>query len=389
MSACAALVLGLALSAPAMPAAARALQPVSFESLAGWHEDALADAFAAFHRSCREILDSGRGFAGRPRMGGAKADWLATCRQALALPEAVSDRKARAFFEANFTPLAVTGKDGREGLFTGYFEPEMAGSRTPGGPYRVPLYARPADLKTFGKATAKRLGVPYGRIVNGKPVAYHTRAEIERGALRGRGLELVWLTSPEDAFFLHIQGSGRIRLPDGSVMRVGFAAKNGRPYTPIGRFLVQSGEIPRDEISMQSIRAWLDAHPDRAQDLMWKNQSFIFFREVKGVRPDLGPVGAENVPLTPGRSLAVDRGLYAYGTPVWLETGVPAGRDGALVPMRRLMIAQDTGTAIKGAVRGDVFWGSGERAGEIAGLMQSRGRMTVLLPKALAARLAR
>lgn len=350
------------------PAEARSLQPVAFSTLDGWNTEALGDAFAAFHRSCGAIVANGGSFSGDPRYAGARADWLDVCKAALSMPEAVSDSAARDFFETRFQPLRVSGEGGSEGLFTGYFEPEVAGARKAHGPYRVPLYAKPDDL------------------TGAKP--YLTRAAIERGALAGRGLELVWLTSLEDAFFLHIQGSGRVRLPDGEIMRVGFAAKNGQPYTPIGRILVENGEIPRAEISMQTIRAWLEANPDRAQPLMWRNESFIFFREVAAARPDLGPRGAQNVPLTPGRSLAVDRGFYALGTPVWLETRVPAGPDGALVPMSRLMIAQDTGTAIKGAVRGDVFWGAGERAAGIAGRMQSAGRMTILVPRAVAARLA-
>lgn len=346
---------------------ARSLEPVTFAALGGWNAEALGDAFAAFHQSCAAMVESGRSFSGDPRYAGTRTDWLDACRAALSMPEAVSDSAARDFFETRFRPLRVSGEGGSEGLFTGYFEPEVDGARTAHGPYRVPLYRKPEDFRQ----------------------PYLTRAEIERGALSGRGLELVWLTSLEDAFFLHIQGSGRVRLPDGGVMRVGFAAKNGRPYTPIGRILVADGEIPRDEISMQSIRTWLEANPDRAQPLMWRNESFIFFQEVAAARPDLGPRGAQNVPLTPGRSLAVDRAFYALGTPIWLETRVPAGPDNALVPMRRLMVAQDTGTAIKGAVRGDVFWGAGERAAAIAGRMQSAGRMTILVPRAAAARLAR
>jgi len=368
---------------------ARVLTPVDYARLPGWTADAHGEAFATFRRSCTEIVAAGRGFRSSSHLSGDRGHWLPICQQALAQPERIPDGAARSFFERHFSPYQVIAPKGGEGLFTGYFEPEFEGSLQPGGPYAVPLYARPADLVDFDAATAKRLGVPSGRVVAGKPQPYWTRREIEQGALRGRGLELVWLKHWEDAFFLQIQGSGRIRLPDGRTIRVGYAAKTGRPYTPIGRILVERGELARDQVSMQTIRAWLARHPEQARSLMWENESFVFFRRVDAGRPDLGPVGAQDVQLTPGRSLAVDRSLYAYGTPVWLDTAVPSLRSGGLEPMRRLLIAQDTGTAIKGHVRGDVFWGAGEQAAHIAGLMRSPGRMFILLPRTMAASLKR
>lgn len=220
----------------------------------------------------------------------------------------------------------------------------------------------------------------YASMASGTPKPFFTRREIDNGALAGRGLELVYLESPIDAFFAHVQGSARIRLAEGGVMRVGFAAKNGHPYTAIGKVLVDAGEIALKDVSMQTIRAWLSANPDRADQVMWQNDSYIFFREVTEVDEDLGPVGAAQVPLTPGRSLAVDKAIHAYGLPVWVETTAPSGPNGAREPFRRLMVTQDTGSAIIGAVRGDVFWGSGDRAGEIAGLMKDPGRMYVLVP---------
>ena len=274
-------------------------------------------------------------------------------------------------------------------MFTGYFEPEAEGSLTRGGDYVVPLYNKPADLVGFDAATEKRIGVRYGRRMGGSAKPYWTRREIEEGQLKGRGLELVWLKRWEDAFFIHIQGSGRTRLPGGQVHRVGFAGKTGLPYTPIGRVLVERGEIARDKVSMQTILAWLSAHPDQARDLMWQNKSFVFFRTVDIARPELGPPGAQHVQLTPERSLAVDRSLYAFGTPIWLDASAPAGPNGSAVTLRRLMVAQDTGSAIKGQVRGDVFWGAGDRAAEIAGLMQSPGRMIILVPHAVASQLNR
>ncbi|WP_170984229.1 murein transglycosylase A [Rhodoligotrophos defluvii] len=368
---------------------AKTLTPVDYASMPGWAADDHAEAFAAFRLSCRELVDTGRGFAGSPKFAGRWKDWLPVCKTALAAGAALSPAQARAFFEKHFIPFTVKLPANGTSLFTGYFEPEVEGSLKPGGPYVVPLYGKPADLVAFDAATEKRIGVRYGRRVNGQARPYWTRQEIEQGALKGRGLELVWLKSWADAFFIHVQGSGRVRLADGQVMRVGFAAKSGHPYTPIGRVLVERGELARDQVSMQSILDWLARHPDQARALMWQNKSFIFFRKVEFDRPDLGPPGAQQVQLTPERSLAVDRSYYALGTPIWLDVAVPAGSQGALVPMRRLMVAQDTGTAIKGQVRGDVFWGAGPRAAQIAGLMQSPGRMTILVPHAVAARLAR
>ncbi|MEX2454364.1 MAG: MltA domain-containing protein, partial [Rhodospirillaceae bacterium] len=203
---------------------------------------------------------------------------------------------------------------------------------------------------------------------------YHDRGGIEAGALRGRSLELAWVDSAADAFFLHIQGSGRIRLPDGSILRVGYADANGHVYTAIGRDLIARGAIPREEMSMQAIRTWLAAHPDEGIELMRSNRSFVFFRELTGP----GPVGAQGVPLTPGRSLAVDRNLLPLGVPVWLDTTLP---DANGTPFRRLMVAQDTGGAIRGAVRGDVFWGAGAEAADRAGKMKQTGRYWLLRPR--------
>lgn len=361
----------------------QALKTVPVSELSGWDKDNPADAFAAFRRSCGEMSETGRGFLSRPQFGGRRADWLGVCRNALTMPTTVPQRTARQFFEHNFVALAIESQDGESGVFTGYFEPEVDGSTTPQGPYHIPLYAKPRDLVLFDPSTRKRLGACCGRMVNGRPQAYFTRAEIEAGALSGRGLEFVWLKSARDAFFLQIQGSGRIRLEDGGVMRVGFAAKNGQPYTAIGRILVEAGEISRKNLSMQTIRAWLKTNPDQARPLMNRNESFIFFRIVKGMDPQLGPLGAEGVQLTPGRSLAVDKSRYGLGMPIWLETTAPTGKDGTLAPMRRLVVAQDTGAAIKGLLRGDVFWGSGARAANIAGRMNSPGHITVLVPRRL------
>lgn len=316
----------------------------------------------------------------KSKFGGSKAHWKPACQAAVRMPAKATRAQSAGFFQKHFQPVVVQGSSG---LFTGYYEPEFEGALRPKPGYATPLLRKPKDL-----VRAKTKG-GYARKTSSGLKPYFTRKQIEQGALKGRGLELAWLKDPSDAFFLHIQGSGRIKLDTGGALRVGFAAKNGRPYTPIGKILIDRGEIARENMSMQSIRAWLLLNADQAQALFWKNQSYIFFRKSDASDPNLGPTGAQGVQLTPEHSLAVDRRYTAYGTPLWLETQVPTGQGGALVPFARLMVAQDTGTAIKGPVRGDVFFGSGERAGHAAGLMQSPGRLVLLLPKALARRLAR
>jgi membrane-bound lytic murein transglycosylase A len=217
-------------------------------------------------------------------------------------------------------------------------------------------------------------------MIEGQPAPYLSRREIEEGALSGQGLELVFLKEWADAFFIHIQGSGRVRLEDGSTMRLTYDGKSGLLYTGIGSLLVEQGAVTAEEMSMQAIRNWMVGHPEEARALMWKNRSFIFFREARLERQDLGALGAQHVQLTPRRSLAVDRAEWMLGTPVWLDTAIPSGEEGCMIPFRQLLIAQDTGSAITGLARGDVYWGFGEDAARIAGPMKSTGDMTVLLP---------
>jgi membrane-bound lytic murein transglycosylase A len=363
------------------------LRPTTFAALDGWRADALEAAWPAFLRSCREIVEAGRAFARPSSLGGARVDWLGVCEAAITAGARLSGGEARAFFERHFRPFAVDGPDGPEGLFTGYYEPEALGSRRSTDVFDVPVYARPPELVPLDDAAARRLGLRYGRIVDGAPAPFLTRREIEEGGLAGRGLELLWLSSWADAFFIHVQGSGRVRLPDGEIVRLAFAAKNGLPYTAIGGILVKRGEIALADNSMQAIRRWMALHPEAVRALMWENDSFVFFREVEAV-DGLGPPGAQLVGLTPGRSLAVDRGIWAFGTPLWVDTRVPIGDLNDTEPFRRLMIAQDTGSAIKGHVRGDIFFGAGEAAAMSAGRMKGRGRMVALLPLPLAERLA-
>lgn len=342
------------------------LEAVAFDSIAGWKDDDHAQALAAFRRSCDEILNEGRAFRRDVRFGGRREHWLDICESAKATTD------ARRFFETGFTAFLVSDPALPDGLFTGYYEPVVDGSLQSSLEFPVPVYRPPPDLVAFDASEAAVSGLRYGRISGGKAVGYLTRREIEEGALRGQGLEILWLRDWADAFFIQVQGSGRVRLADGRQMRLSYAMKSGLPYTSIGGRLAERSDISRDEMSMQSIRSWLAGHPQAGRELMWENQSFVFFDAAEAEGD--GPTGAQRVPLTAGRSLAVDRSLWMFGTPVWLDTAA------SQPPLRRLLIAQDTGSAIKGAVRGDVFWGSGERAGQMAGTMKAQGRMIVLLP---------
>jgi membrane-bound lytic murein transglycosylase A len=350
------------------------LERIAFKDLEGWTSGAGSDAMEAFRRSCLEILREGSGFSCQARFGGSRSSWLETCREALEASDPTG------FFETRFLPYRVRDAAGPEGLFTGYYEPEVAGSRVASERYGVPLYRRPSDLVAFPEVVRTRLNLAYGRINGGIPVPYFSRREIEEGALRGQGLELVYLRDWADAYFIHVQGSGRVRLEDGSTLRLTFDGKSGLPYTSIGQLLVERGVSRPEAISMQVIRSWMQENPAEARVLMWENQSFIFFREALLERPELGALGAQHVQLTPRRSLAVDRSAWMLGTPVWLDTKVPAGDEGAMTGFRQLLIAQDTGSAIKGMARGDIYWGFGDAAGRIAGAMKSAGLMTVLLP---------
>ncbi|NVK18713.1 MAG: murein transglycosylase A [Methylocystaceae bacterium] len=354
--------------------------PVSFAALPGWEEDQVSYALPALRKSCEKFaLKPDDKLIGPNGIGGAAGDWKPICTEAYSLPNG-DDDKARAFFESFFQPYLITdlGDENKPaaGLFTGYYEAGLRGSRSQGGIYQTPLYKRPDDLVLVGLGAfkndwrGKRLA---GKLEDGQLVPYASRAEIEAGKLRGKNLELVWVDDPVDAFFLHIQGSGRVLFADGSSMRVGYDGHNGHDYTSIGRILIDRGEISKEAMSMQAIRKWLAAHPKKGQELMRENSSFIFFRELK----DEGPVGAQGVVLTPGRSLAVDKRYMSLGVPLWLYTFTDPVDN---APISRLVVAQDTGGAIKGVVRGDVFWGFGKKAAERAGKMKEEGSVFALLP---------
>ena len=352
------------------------LDATSFEKLPGWKGDDHSEVLGAFLGSCEKL--KGRppksNFGAESKLGRV-SDWLSVCAAA-ALIRPGNQTEARYFFESRFTPYLARDISKSSGLFTGYYEPELRGAWQPSPVYRYPIYARPKDLVSvdLGKFSPEWKGRHLaGRVAGDKVVPFATRADIAKGALKGRQLELLWVDSGIDAFFLHVQGSGRVVLPDGSMVRIGYAGRNGHRYTPIGRELVAKGAIPTDKVSLQSIRAWLDANPLAGVAMMERNESFIFFRVVKGA----GPIGAQGVLLTPGRSLAVDRTFVPLGTPVWLNTTAPGKSD---KPLRRLVVAQDTGSAIKGPVRGDLFFGFGPAAGIGAGQMKEKGSYYLLLP---------
>ncbi len=360
------------------------LTPATFADLPGWSDDRQAAAVPAFLRSCERFRSGPLDRPLGPNMpGGAVADVLPACAAALALP-AGDDEAARRFFETWFRPYLVANNDSAEGLFTGYYEIELRGALEADATYRVPVYRRPrdqvaVDLGEFDPDLAGRSLV--GRVENGRLKPYYARRAIQQGALQGRGLELVWLDDLLDAFMLHVQGSGRVRLPDGRTTRIGYAGNNGHDYRSIGRELIRRGALQSHEASWQGIRAWMERNPDEAADLLAVNRRYIFFDEIDGD----GPIGAQGVVLTAGRSLAVDTRYVPLGLPLWLDTLQPGTEP---QPLRRLVVAQDTGAAIKGPVRGDFFWGTGDAALEYAGRMKHRGRYYLLLPRRLANRLA-
>ncbi|MGB7480833.1 MAG: murein transglycosylase A [Burkholderiaceae bacterium] len=352
--------------APAVPQPAELLQPRSFAPLPGWQRDDLRQAWPAFMTSCQVLA--------------SQPDWREPCSVGRDV-DAADARAVRTFFEAFFQPYQLFNQDGTDsGLVTGYYEPLLRGARKRGGPFQTPLYRVPDDLLTveLGSLYPQLEGMRLrGRLVGNKVVPYFPRAELEKsGALTGK--ELLWVDDPVEAFFLQVQGSGRVRLADGAeTVRVAYADQNGHPYQSIGRYLVERGELKLEQASAQGIKAWAAANPARRQELLDVNPSYVFFREEKIVDPARGPKGALGVPLTPQRSIAVDTRFVPPGAPVFLATTQPNSER----PLQRLMLAQDTGGAIKGAVRADFFWGFGAAAGEQAGRMKQRGQMWVLWPK--------
>jgi membrane-bound lytic murein transglycosylase A len=324
---------GAGLLVMALMAGPVSAEMLDFDALDGWYDDAHGEALVTFLRTC-DLIDS--------------PDWQPVCALAADVPQ--DDVSARSFFELFFRPVVVGTPPA---LFTGYFEPELDGSPVRTGRFQYPIYRRPPELRDG--------------------VQYHSRAAIEAGAISGRRLELAWLDDPVDVYFLQVQGSGRIRMTDGSVMRVGYAGANGHAYRSIGQEMVRRGTHTADQVSAPEIAAYVRANPRAGERLMNTNPSFVFFRRITTLDPEDGPIGAMGRSITTLRSVAIDPRFTTLGAPVWVE------KDG-FAPIRRLMIAQDTGGAIKGMQRADIFYGTGARAGTDAGTVKDPGRMVLLLP---------
>lgn len=359
---------------------------LAFSELPGWREAGHAQAFAAFHRSAFHVLT-------KPYRTGALGVEFSAFADAYAAARSVGDLDdgaARIFFENHFVPAAVTPGSGSDGFVTGFYEPEVKASPVRTDRFTVPLLARPADLVDIDDPNRPDGLDPYlafGRATENGIVEYHDRRAIETGALGGQGLEIAWLADPVDAFFVHVQGAARLKLTDGRLIRVTYAAKSGQRFSGPGRILADLGEIPLEQVTMQSIRAWFRAHPERVDEILWQNRSYIFFREAVVEDAQLGPIAAAKVPLTPGYSIAVDRLLHTFGTPFFIDAPTLTAFDGK--PFRRLMIAQDTGSAITGTARADLFAGSGDAAGEIAGVIKHPATFFALVPRTQMAESAR
>jgi membrane-bound lytic murein transglycosylase A len=356
--------------------------PLAWADMPGWGQDDHLAAFRTFRSSCKPIAAQQDAAASPKALGNSLREPCLAARRA----EISDDAKARTFFEDHFTPLEISRLGETAGFVTGYYEPVLEGSRTQTDVYNVPIYRRPSNLFVRGfKQDAPELpnkGAVYRKIGRRKLVPYYDRAEIEDGAIAGRGLEISWLKDQTDLLFAQIQGSARIHLQDGSTLRINYDAYNGYPYTAVGRVLIERGIIPKEEMSMQRIRDWMDQNPDGAKELRRQNRSYVFFREVQLSDKDEA-VGAQGVPLTPGRSIAVDKSLHVYGTPFFIAGELPIESERSKTPFQRLMIAQDTGSAIIGPARADLYFGAGPNAGKVSGRLRHNMRFVMLVPKSL------
>jgi membrane-bound lytic murein transglycosylase A len=374
---------------PARPALS--LTPVAFSELPGWEASNPVSALEAFRRSCNALV---RERPAQP-MGGAEyaghvRDWLNTCTDSRTVTESAA--AARAWFESRFAAYRLRKGGDDQGLLTGYYEPEIRGSRFAHDAFVAPVYGLPRDLVTIDLSLFRR-DLPamrlVGQLAGQRLVPFPSRAAIDTDGLSNAPV-LLYAADPVSVFFLQIQGSGRARLENGTMLRLAYAGQNGRPYTPIGRTLIEKRALDRRHMSMQAIRAWLESNPTRARAIMESDQSYVFFRALPLGDPALGSPGSEGVPLTPEASLAVDPAIHPLGAPMYVATAAPSPDvRKPEQPFDRLLIAQDTGGAIKGALRADIFWGFGKDAESIAGRMKSEGAFFVLLPKALAANLPR
>jgi len=355
--------------------------PLAWADVNGWGDDDHLVAYKTFRASCKSI--NGQNGAAEPKaLGGSLAE---PCRAARTL-EPTDDARAKTFFEENFSPLRISRLGEPDGFVTGYYEPVLEGSRTQTDIYNVPVYRRPSNLFVRGykqdSLSLPNKGPVYRKIGRRKLVPYYDRGEIEDGKIAGRGLEIAWLKDPTDLLFAQIQGSARIKFDDGSSVRLNYDSYNGYPYTAVGRVLIERGIIPREEMSMQKIREWMTQNPDGAKDLRRQNRAYIIFREVN-LSDKEEAVGAQGIPLTAGRSIAVDKSLHVYGTPFFIEGELPIESERAKTPFHRLMIAQDTGSAIIGPARADLFFGAGAEAGRVSGRLRHAMHFVMLVPKSL------
>ena len=360
---------------------------VSFHHLPGWERTNLQKSLLAFKSSCRAFIRQNPDqVVGTDELSLQAKDWHPVCQAALQIKQSTS-HSAKIFFQEWFSPVEFYKDKPKNGLFTGYYMPSIKGSYTRSTEFNVPIYEVPNDLITIDLG----LFFPHlknqkivGRLIDGKMVPYHTREQINKGALKGKARVLLWIHSPIDRLFLEIQGSGIIELDDGSRVFIGYNGQNGAPYTAIAGVLIKQGVMTKDSASMQAIKRYLEANPAQINPVINQNQSFIFFHKLNLE----GALGSQGVPLTPGYSLAVDRRWIPMGTPLWLSTTRPDSKNlDRNKPVKRLMVAQDTGGAIKGKVRGDVYWGEGEKATLIAGHMKNPGHYWLLLPRDAIARL--
>jgi membrane-bound lytic murein transglycosylase A len=346
------------------------VEPLSFAKLDGWKSDDHAAAFQAYLKSCSAILQGSKAMrAARPVYGGL----YRACENA-SKAGPLDSEQARVFFENNFTPVRILPElhtygyyTGADGFYTGYYETEIDGSRVKTEEYNVPLYKVPAGV------AGKRSTV----------FAQFDRKEIESGVLKGKGLEICWIKNPVDAFFAQIQGSTRIKLEDGELMRLNYIASNGKPYTPVGRIMIDDGLCKPEDMSLDRIRDYMEANPKEGEALRLKNRSYVFFSETP-LKPNEEPLGAQGIALTPGRSIAVDPSIHVYGTPIWIDARFPLTSDVPQDKFQHLMVAQDTGSAIRGAARADIYFGHGEDVPHIAGRIKQFGKFVMLVPKGVA-----
>jgi membrane-bound lytic murein transglycosylase A len=361
------------------------LHPISFDELKGWKDDDPSSLFEVME-ACRRQISGVKPY--RTGSLGLNAEDLLSLLEKARDAGVSNAMQARRFFEQNCRPFLIRKSDGMPGFVTAFYEPEIAVSAKPDDVYRFPFYRRPDDLIDLDDTNRPAGLDPYyafGLLSKGSISAYPDRRAIDQGILSGRGLEIAWAKSKVDVFFVHVQGAARLRYPDGTMGRITYAAKAGHPFSAIGKLLIDRGEIDRSQISMQAIRAWLAAHPDQVDEVLWHNRSYIFFREAEPAAATSGPIAAAKVPLLAGRSLAVDRLIHTFGFPFFIHSESLTHLDGGR-GFARLMLALDTGSAIVGPARGDIFTGSGDDAGEQAGTVRNDADFAILIPNEAAGR---